>query len=304
MLSNRTALLALVAATAFAFTHSARGATYYDVVLGDSPAGYWRLGETAGATQAQDASGSKDLNYNNAPASGFFGQSGAIVGDPDTAVKFTPGSPNPTVSSPNTTDFGFASGQSFSAEYWIKALPGNTTADAAGLLVKGYDSSQSTPWYLSRYFANGRVDWFLRGPDKRVESTATVNDGQWHHVVGVYDSSASEIHLYVDARWQGTATGVTATSYGTNTRPFTIANHASRSVDASMDEIAMYGSALSGDQVVEHYGTGAGAALLNVDFGSSSAAETPVFSAFSRLTHVRRYPVFSPATSSDVAFQI
>lgn len=274
MLSNRTALLALVAGGALAFAHSAQAATYYDVITGDSPAGYWRLGEAAGATQAQDASpNNRDLNYNNAPASGFFGEPGAIVGDLDTAVKFTPGSPNPTISSPNTTDFGFALGQSFSAEYWIKALPGNSmTGSPPGLLTKGYDSSQSTPWYLSRYHSDGRVDWFLRGPDRVVTSTATVNDGGWHHVVGVYDSAAGQSHLYVDGRWQGTVTDVAGNPYGTNLRPFTIANHLNRNVDAFMDEVAMYDSALSADQVVEHYGTGAHAALLNVDFGSSSAA--------------------------------
>jgi hypothetical protein len=275
MLSNRTALLALAAAIAFTCTHSARAATYYDVVSGDNPVGYWRLGETAGATVAQDASGfHRDLDYNNVPASGFFGQPGAIVGDPDTAVKFTPAPPNnPTITSPNTTDFGFASGQSFSAEYWIKALPGNTTAADAGLLTKGYNSTtQALPWYLSQYKSDGRVTWYLRNSASAsnvVTSTATVNDGQWHHVVGVYDSSAAQINLYVDGRWQATTAGVPADAYGTNARPLTVANHFNRNVDASMDELAMYDSALSGDQVVEHYATGAGTAVLNVDFGNS-----------------------------------
>ncbi len=244
-------------------------APYYETVLDDNPLGYWRLGEAAGASQAVDASGSgRDLNYNNMTPAGFA-QPGAIVGDPDTAVQFIPATNNPTISSPNTADFGFASGQSFSAEYWIKALPGNATATDAGLLVKGYDSSQAQPWYLSRYKSGGYVDFFLRSPDKSVTSTTAVNDGQWHHVVGVYDSGAGQIRMFVDGQLEATNGGVGVNSYGTNSRPFTIANHLNRNVDASMDEIAMYGTALGDLQVLDHYRAGIGVPALNVDFGSN-----------------------------------
>src|SRR5712664_2937528 len=58
---------------------------YSSVVLAKGPVGYWRLGEAAGPT-ALDASGNcYDGTYLGNPA---FGQTGAIVNDPDTAVAF------------------------------------------------------------------------------------------------------------------------------------------------------------------------------------------------------------------------
>ncbi len=244
-----------------------RAGVYQGVVLDDNPVGYWRLGEAVGSTAVDISGNTRDLTYNNTP---LLEQTGAVVGDADTAVKIAPGSPTPTISRSNTGDFGFASGQSFSAEYWVKALPGNSTVNDAGLLVKGYDSSQVRPWYLSRYKATGQVDWFLRntgGTNKVVTSAAAVNDGQWHHIVGVYDNLAAETRLYVDGVFQGAASGVPVDAYGANSRPFTIANHLNRNVDASFDEVAMYDSALSTLQVQEHYSAGIAAPLVNVDFG-------------------------------------
>src|SRR5260221_4029901 len=56
---------------------------YSSVVLAKGPVGYWRLGEASGPT-AVDASGNGyDGTYLGNPA---FGQTGAIVNDPDTAA--------------------------------------------------------------------------------------------------------------------------------------------------------------------------------------------------------------------------
>src|SRR4051812_18471162 len=59
--------------------------SYSSTILSDSPAGYWRLGESIG-TAAADASGNgRDGVYHNGPA---LGAAGAIAGDADTAVTF------------------------------------------------------------------------------------------------------------------------------------------------------------------------------------------------------------------------
>jgi hypothetical protein len=227
-------------------------ASYIAAVLADNPIGYWRLGESAGATQAQDeTSYNRPLDYN-----GFsnpdYGQPGAIVADLDTAMRFT--TARPTIASPNTTDFGFASGQSFSLEYWIRVAPGNASSTDAGVVDKGYDSAQARPWYLSRYNrasngGNGMVDFYLRntaGTSRYVLSTSSVplNDDEWHHVVGVYDSADAQVRLYVDAVYQGAATGVPQAAYGTNSRRFIVGNHLNRAFDGQVDELALYAVAL------------------------------------------------------------
>ncbi len=243
---------------------------YPSTVLSDSPIGYWRLGEASGPTAADSSGFSRDLSYNNFSIPGDFGQPGAVFGSSNTGIKFTPGSPRPTLSRGNNTDFGFASGQSVSVEYWVKAAPFNSTSNEAGLITKGYDSSQVQPWYLSRYKSNNRVDFFLRSPDRVATSTSSIEDNRWHQVVGVYDSSAAEVRIFVDGALEGTTGGVAANPYGTNSRPFTIGNHLNRAVDATMDEVAIYGAALTNAQVAAHYNAAVGTPALSVDFGSST----------------------------------
>jgi hypothetical protein len=252
----RTARQGLIVAALAALLLSdggmAHGGLYSDTVLADNPDGYWRLGEASGAGQAQNlADPVQPLTYNGFSAVNY-GYTGAVLGDPDTAVRLTASST--TISSPNNTDFGFASGQSFSLEYWLRVAAGNSSSTDAGVVDKGYDGTQDRPWYLSRYNrasngGSGMVDFFLRntgGTNRSVQSTSSVplNDDTWHHVVGVYDSSNAEVRLYVDNIFQGRATGVPADAYGTNSRPFIVGNHLNRRFDGQIDELALYPVAL------------------------------------------------------------
>jgi len=224
---------------------------------------------------------------------GAFAQPGGMVGDANTAVQFAPNPPNaainapsthPTIVSPNTTDFGFGSGGSFSLEYWLKVAPGNTSSNDAGVIVKGYDSAQVTPWYMTRYRPNvggGTVDLFLRDPGGAsftTNSSTNLTDDQWHHVVGIYDSTVAEIQIFVDGVQEGSQGGVAPAAYGTNTRPFTIGNHYNRGFDGLLDEVAVYDSALDVVQIATHYFEGSGTSpdpLLNIDFGSCPGRCTP-----------------------------
>jgi len=255
-------------------------ADYPTEVMSDGPIGYWRLGESSGAAQAQDeTTNNRDLDYNGF-AAGDYGQTGAIAGDADTAMNFASAKPNDTLLSPNAADFGFASGQSFSLEYWIKT-PGSGNA---GVITKGYSTSEVRPWYLARYDSH-RVDFYLRnaaGTSRVATSSTRLNDDQWHHVVGVYDNSNSQVRIYVDGSMEDRATSVPLEAYGTNAAVFTVANHANRVFDGQLDEVAVYEKALdntdgsggvdSYTRVLEHYLTGTGftaGPTLNVDFSSS-----------------------------------
>ena len=281
-----------IPALLFALSAGPASADYKDEVLADSPIGYWRLGEAAGAASAVDASGNdRHLDY-TLFLDGDFGQEGAIIDDLDTAARFTPtpganapaGNPSthPSVVSPNSTDFGFAAAASFTLEYWIKALPGNASTNSAGILVKGYSTIQTTPWYLSRY-NQGAVDFFLRDINNTsifVDSASGVADGVWHQVVCVYDSAAAEIQIYIDGALEASAGGIPADAYSTNAEPFTLANHLNRAFDGWLDEVAVYDKALSAARIAAHYDAagiiadeGGGATpLLAVDFGSSISA--------------------------------
>jgi len=268
---RRNGLVAAVGVLLFLAGAAAHAGLYSQTVLADNPVGYWRLGEAASAPLAQDETAlNRDLSYNGFGAPNY-GHAGAILNDTDTAVRLTAAST--TISRGNTADFGFASGQSFSLEYWMRVAPGNVSSTDSGVVDKGYDSAQSTPWYLSRYnrvsnSGNGMVDFYLRDTanvSRSVTSTASVplNNDTWHHVVGVYDSADAQVRLYVDSVLQGRATGVPAAAYGTNSRPFIVGNHANRFFDGQIDELALYpvaldnldgaGSVDNQNRVLDHY---------------------------------------------------
>jgi hypothetical protein len=264
-------------------------ADYAAHVLASSPLGYWRLGEGPGSTLALDASGGgRNLTYSLFSAN-LYGHPGAIGGDPNTALRFQPtpggdapsGSPNthPTLISPNTTDFGFVAGESFSIEFWIKMAQGNASTNGASLISKGYDThTQFRPWYLSRY-VNGGVDFFLRTGDPQANYTVTsgnITDGQWHYVVGVYDANAAQILLYVDAQPVGGVSNVRAGDYGINSRPLVVGGgHFNRGLDGMMDEVAIYGHALSQSAIFDRFTVAGQSSVvgearpwLKVDFGN------------------------------------
>jgi len=285
MQAASTRLTILLALGLFvAMSTSTWAQSYESAVLADSPIGYWRLGEASGPTAADETAGGRDLTYNGFPP-GIFGQPGAIVGDADTAVDLTGTSPNPTISRGDTGDFGFASGQSFSVEYWIKAAPGHASSNDAGILGKGYDGTQVRPWYLSRLRTDEKVDFYLRnssGTSKAATSSTQINDDQWHHVVGVYDNADAQVRIYVDGSMEHRTTGVPADAYGTNTRPFILGNHLNRRLDAALDEVALYDVALDNtdgtggidadNRVLAHSLAGNGwqpGPTLSVDFSSS-----------------------------------
>jgi len=249
---------------------------YSGIVLGDSPLGYWRFDEPAGAVQATDSSGNnRSLNLTGFDA-GQFGQPGATA-DRNAALYFRDPKGaslrEDTAESPNTTDFSFASGESFSIEYWVKVAPGHASSADTGVLGDNYDQSENRPWYMSRLTGSGdtrRADFFLRtagGSSKQALGATNLVDDRWHHVVGIYDASAATTNLYVDSVLEATATAVTPDAYGTNGDTFILGNHNNRTLDARLDEVAVYATALDANQVLSHYQSAQNKLL--VDFGNS-----------------------------------
>lgn len=229
---------------------------YVEEVTGDAPLSYWRLGESAGPT-ATDEMGNQTLNYNSFAAADF-GMTGAISGDSNTSMQFRDAANTLMVTTGNATGpFSFGTGESFSIEYWLNtSAPANTSGNA-GIVTKGYDTADLRPWYLSR-LNTGKADFYLRnstGTSKVVASQSTVNDGQWHHVVGVYDAADAEIRIWVDGDLQNTVGGVPEDAYGTratSARPLVIGRHPNNDgvLDGLVDEVAIYGYALDNADAV------------------------------------------------------
>ncbi|MEQ4518932.1 PKD domain-containing protein [Pseudarthrobacter sp. B907] len=150
---------------------------YAQQVLADNPGNYWRLGD-GGGTTAVDLAGRDDLQLQ--PGAGF-GAPGALNGDADTGVALN-GSQDAVASDPTLA----ARPDTFSTEAWIR------TASTAGGQIVGYGNAQtglSADLDRTVYMdPGGRIFFGVRpggssGTRVTVNSTATFNDNQWHHVV-------------------------------------------------------------------------------------------------------------------------
>src|SRR2546423_13198425 len=200
---------------------------------------YWRLGESSGTT-ACDSYGANAGTYQG----GFtLGRVGAIAGDPDTAVELDGAGGTVSVSHSTSLDVG----DSFTIEAWVKRSSFGAP-DYQAIASQGANA-----WLLAFNAANRLVLRQAKVGDL-VSSTTAVTDTNWHHVAAT--KSGSAVHLYID----GTdVTGsVTNRTIATNTLPLLIGQSSGSSFfDGTLDEVALYNTALSAATVKAHSDKGA-----------------------------------------------
>jgi hypothetical protein len=227
--------------------------SYSSEVLADSPMGYWRLDDASGnftdsSGNARAASVTGSPTYSQPPAKPAIGGTSCTFG----------ASPYGTV--------GFASWMNsltaLSAEAWVKYT------SAATIMMMGRDSS----FRQLQFRANaGKFDLIVFDSGSSavtLTSPLTYNDGAWHHVVGTYANAASgnNMFLYVD----GAQVNVTAhsTNLGTSSATdsfFLAARSTAANVwDGSLDELAIYSTALSSARVAAHYAAATPAVTVTI----------------------------------------
>lgn len=217
---------------------------YATRVTGSTPLTYWRLGETAGAV-ADDLMNRADGVYTGAPA---LNQAGAISGNG--AVQFD--GVNDYVGIANEALFDLSS--AITIEAWIKVS--SFTKAWQAIVTKG-DSS----WRLARYNTTDRISFDTSGlSNLGLPSNRSVNDGQWHHVVAVYDGAAK--YLYIDGSldaWTPATGAISANNF--EVRIGENAQAAGRYFHGAIDEVAIYSRAISAAEVASHYADGGGTYL-------------------------------------------
>ena len=216
----------IVAPVAGAFTarqaHADTVAPYPSAVLADGPAGYWRLGDAAGAPIATDSSGGgRSGTYLQAG----LGAAGALVGDPDTAAALA-GVSGSGVSVPSTAALNFGT-TGFGLDTWVKttATSGTIAAKSPGFghAPCGTDQSGGTwgaGWAVAlsgstvkALVADGSLlhgaCFTLHVVTALGPSSVTVNDGEWHHVAVSVDRTAGTVTVSVDGQSATTTLGLT-----------------------------------------------------------------------------------------------
>ena len=240
--------------------------SYADVINADSPMHYWRLGEATGTT-SYDQIASDDMTVN---AAATRATAGALVNESDTATSWPVTLSNNTLQG-SAPDWQLGP-QTFSLESWV-----NTTSTQGGKVVgfggsrTGRSGSNATDRHI--YMSNNGAFNFGVRPDMgtrvTISSAPGFNDGQWHQVVGTLSSAG--MNLYVDGNLVATNPAVTKAQVyqgywriaGDRTQSWPSAP-TREALNGSLDEVAVYPTALSLSQIQAHFEASGRDAVPNV----------------------------------------
>ena len=250
----------------------AYGAAVYNL----NPDVYWRLADSTGTTMLD--SGPNQFNGNYA-GSVTKGVAGGITGS-NTAVTFNGGTASSQAQFTNPT--------TYSLETWF-----TTTTNVGGKLIGfGNERSNLSSNYDRHVYMqdNGTLVFGVwTGQTNTITSANSYNNGQWHHVVATQSSDGMK--MYVDGALVGTNPQTAAQNYtgywrigGDNTW-----SSSSPYFAGTLDEVAVYSTALSAQTVSNHYALGTTGALpnqpptasftpdidhLSVNFNGSASSDT------------------------------
>ena len=209
---------------------------YTEVICASDPTGYWRLGESAGATVATDFT---MLSNGVIPASGVgLGKAGAILGDSDTAIGVTNSTGYPRI--PYEKYGTYEEMEKLTLEAWVRP----TTSGS------GYTRIAAAIGSNELAMRNGKARTTLsivNGTSFQsytITGTSTISDGLWHHLAVTFDGT--EIKLYVDGVSDAAAIpAVGELNYGISNELRIGASGAGNSwFPGDVDEIAIYDHAL------------------------------------------------------------
>lgn len=254
---------------------------YSNDVMADNPVSYWRLSEELG-TAAYDNQGANHGVYTNAPTLGI---TGLISTD----------SSNKAIAVDGINDFvkvndsgSLALGSRVTVEAWIIPTSIPTSGNFVSIVTKpeSYSLQFNGP-SLEFTIIQGNLKNRLQAP------AGTLSAGQKYHIVGTYDGTNQRLYVNgVQVVSRALTGGITINSYALYVGAW---NESTTEFFAgTIDEVAIYGSALSSARIVSHYdvGTGINASApdtqidshpeilsnsSNADFTFSSADEAVTF---------------------------
>ncbi len=257
---------ALASFSGFAFNsnnkfQTAAGDPYSAEVLADSPHLYYRLGESGGTTASDSSTHNRAGTISSAGWS--YGAASALVSDSANTAMTSLGSNNALISTPASV----TNPKSLSLELWLR-----TSSTSGGRLLgfglnqSASNSQQDRQLYMA---SNGTLVFGVynvaSASVKAVQTSATYNDNQWHHVVAVLEpgNGTRGMRIMVD--------GVQAVA-GAYFDPEDFTGYwrvgwdavpanwpstpGSTTFNGRLDEVAVFSSSLSDTRVQAHYSAG------------------------------------------------
>lgn len=230
---------------------TATASSYRLTVLADSPALYYRLDESSGTAAADSSGNGRSATYtSNATlnVSGATADGDAAISGTGQTVKYASGTGLPTASSSRSIECWYRTSTSQS-NVVLAAWGSETSNELFAVMLYSATQLKVTSWSTDYYFP--------------LPSGRNAFDGAWHHVVATFDGS--NLTMYVD----GVSLGTIPASFNTilNTGGLTIGSSTGGGYgyNGAIDEVAAYGTVLTGSQVGAHYSAA----------GTSSTTATP-----------------------------
>jgi len=216
--------------------------SYGSAVVADSPASYWRLGESSGP-MAADAVSNNTGTYRNSPT---LGAPSLLRSDPQsTAVSFDGVNDSVTVpSAPNLSPTA-----AVTVEAWVRPAAIPATGSFASVVTKAES--------YALQFNGPRLEFttMQSGTRRRVQAAAgVVVAGQTYHVVGTYDGAVQRLFVNGAQVASGLFTGALSTTANSLVMGSWDAN--SEYLSGVIDEVAVYPTALTASRIANHYAIG------------------------------------------------
>jgi hypothetical protein len=250
---------------AYGFTNSAvatltvatlNPASYASVMLADNPISYWRLGEDPTVTAtALDCWGGNNGQYVNA----YHYTPGALGLDDDGAVQLTGTGTGSHVAVPNTAPYGFTGTNAFTLVAWARPEVLNGISVQRVFSTRAYHNNLAQGGIGFGFRTNTSVRFTAFGVVD-VDFVAPVVAGQWQHIAVV--RSGTSVVLYHNGVAIGTNNNVVLIvpsdvplGLGANLDP----TSGDEAFNGELDEMAIFGTPLSGAQIKALYSSRNGA---------------------------------------------
>lgn len=210
-------------------------ATYAATILADSPTVWWR-------NNGVDASG----NGNDGALGGTISSSGTggpLTGQPSGHITVNGAGFISGALNPGLTDY-YNGRTSYSVEAWAKF----TKADDTVACVVGWPGGANAELGID----TGTVFFSVNDAGASAAGSGALNDGNWHHLVGVY--TGSQVILYVDGLAVDTeSAGAIVSTIGQVYNALGDIGGGSDDATGQFAEMALYAQALTAGRVAAHY---------------------------------------------------
>ncbi|QQS15436.1 MAG: LamG domain-containing protein [Candidatus Moraniibacteriota bacterium] len=224
-----------------------------DSPFSQSLRGYWKLDDGTG-TNATDSSGNGNTLAMTGSPSWVTGQIGPSaldfsgsgqylsIASPSSALDFTDGA--------SFTLTGWFNRDTFANDHTILSTKSGQSTESDGYIAYIDDA---TDQLIIRFDENGSTD------ARTFTSTSTFTATGWHSFALSWNESAPDAVLYIDGKPDGSGSGTVFASMGdlSNSNAFYIGaeTDAGNPFDGKLDDIRIYGYALSAEQVKKLYNT-------------------------------------------------